>query len=312
MAKPTSLRVAEHRQRQKAAGMISITLVVPESESRHFRELAAAARKIKRRPRLLSQGAASASAPRMSAAHLRLAQRWAAATGLRLPPHETGLKLAEILAKAIIREIVRDGWPVGQSLGSESELIARYGIGRNVLREAVRLLEYQSVAHMKRGTAGGLVISEPRLDAVAEMASTYLEYRHIRAEDLKRTRRELQTLILDRCLDKIDAQGRKRLLEWLEHEQRLDKNTASTDEMQHFHLLLAELTGDPALELLMDLVLRLYRHHTRPNRSARSAGALARVIPAHSAIGSAIISGNRKRAHELLQSHIDDIDSWVT
>lgn len=311
MAKPTSLRVAEHRERQKEAGMISITLVVPESESRHFRELAAAARKRKLRSKPQPPDAVIAQ-PRMPEAHLRLAQRWATATGLRLPPSETGLKLAEVLAKAITREIVRNGWPVGESLGSESELLARYGVGRNVLREAIRLLEYQSIAYMKRGTAGGLVISTPKLDAVADMASTYLEYRHISAEDLKNTRRGLQTLILDRCLDNIDHQGHQRLRDLVQHEQHLDKNTASTTELQRFHLVLAELTSDPALELLMDLVLRLYRHHTRPNRSAQGANALARIIPAHSAIAEAIISGDREQAHRLLQAHLDDVDSWVT
>ena len=292
--------------------MISITLVVPESESRHFRELAAAARKRKLKSKPQVPDTQDASLPRMSEAHLRLAQRWATATGLRLPSNESGLKLAEVLAKAITREIVRNGWPVGQSLGSESELITRYGVGRNVLREAIRLLEYQSVAYMKRGTTGGLVISAPKLDAVADMASTYLEYRHIRAEDLKSTRRGLQALILERCLDTIDDQGRQQLQELIQHEQRLDRNTASTDELQRFHLVLAELTSDPALELLMDLVLRLYRHHTRPNRSALGASALARVIPAHGAIASAIILGERQRAHQLLQSHLDDVDSWMT
>lgn len=312
MAKPTSLRVAEHRKRQKAAGMISLTLVVPESESRHFRELAAAARKKQHHPKPLCQNPSETAAPQMSSAHLRLAQRWAATTGLRLPANAGKLKLAEVLAKAIIREIVRDGWPVGRSLGSEGELIARYGVGRNVLREAIRLLEYQSVASMKRGTTGGLVISAPRLDSVADMASAYLEYRHIRAKDLKRTRRGLQIQILDRCLDEIDDQGRQRLREQIEYEKSLDKSTASIDELQYFHLLLAELTGDPALELLMDLVLRLYRHHTRPNRHAQGAGALARIIPAHGAIANTVISGDRALAHELLQSHLDDVDSWVT
>lgn len=311
MAKPTSLRVAEHRQRQKAAGMISITLVIPESETRHFRELAAAARnnKLRIKPTVSADKEHDSM---MSLAHQRLAQRWAAATGLRLPPNEMNLKLAEVLAKAIVREIVRAGWPVGRTLGSENELLARYGVGRNVLREAIRLLEYQSVAHMRRGATGGLVVSEPRLDAVADMAASYLEYRQIRSEDLKKTRRGLQTLILQRCMEVIDDDGCERLRKVIENEQKLDKETAPIDELQRFHHVLAELTGDPALELLMDLILRLYRYHTRPNRSARGASALARVIPAHAAIADAVIAGDSQRAYACLHSHLEDVDSWVS
>lgn len=60
-------------------------------------------------------------------------------------------KLASILARDIEADIVRRGWAVGESLGSELALQQRFGVSRSVLREAVRLVEHHQVARMRRG-----------------------------------------------------------------------------------------------------------------------------------------------------------------
>ena len=75
-------------------------------------------------------------------------------------------KLAGRAAEQIVNDVVELGWPVGEVLGSETELLERYGVSRAVLREAIRLIEHQRVARMRRGTGGGLVIDEPDVDAV--------------------------------------------------------------------------------------------------------------------------------------------------
>ena len=63
------------------------------------------------------------------------------------PPADTSQeKLAEVVAARIHEDIVRQGWPVGQVLGSETGLLDRYQISRAVFREALRLLEYHAVA----------------------------------------------------------------------------------------------------------------------------------------------------------------------
>src|SRR5690349_11753302 len=55
-------------------------------------------------------------------------------------------KAAEALARRIQAEVIADGWHVGAYLGSEPDLLARYDVSRSVLREAIRLLEHNSVA----------------------------------------------------------------------------------------------------------------------------------------------------------------------
>jgi DNA-binding FadR family transcriptional regulator len=53
-------------------------------------------------------------------------------------------------------------------LGSETDLLERYDVSRAVFREAVRLVEHQQVARTRRDPGGGLVITEPTVDAVID------------------------------------------------------------------------------------------------------------------------------------------------
>ncbi|WP_342666184.1 GntR family transcriptional regulator [Mycobacterium genavense] len=66
------------------------------------------------------------------------------------PPVGGTKKLGSTIARDIEADIVRRGWPVGESLGSEHAVQQRYGVSRSVLREAVRLVEHHQVARMRR------------------------------------------------------------------------------------------------------------------------------------------------------------------
>ena len=70
-------------------------------------------------------------------------------------------KLAATVAAQILADVMAEDWPVGEVFGSEAELLEQYGVSRAVFREAVRLVEHQQVATMRRGPGGGLVVIEP-------------------------------------------------------------------------------------------------------------------------------------------------------
>ena len=67
--------------------------------------------------------------------------------------------LASVIARRLEDEIVARGWPVGEVLGSESELLEYFGVSRAVFREAVRVVENTGAARMRRGPGGGLIVS---------------------------------------------------------------------------------------------------------------------------------------------------------
>src|SRR3954470_7230869 len=86
---------------------------------------------------------------------------------VRTPPDSSPKRAAQ-LADQIIEDVTARGWPVGEVLGSETELLEQYSVSRAVFREAVRLLEHQHVARTRRGPGGGLVVTEPAVGTVAQ------------------------------------------------------------------------------------------------------------------------------------------------
>ena len=90
------------------------------------------------------------------------------------PGAEANAKRAAKVADLMIEDVMSMGWPVGQVLGSEAELLERYQVSRAVFREAVRLVEHQQVARTRRGPGGGLVITEPTVGAVTDAVVLYL------------------------------------------------------------------------------------------------------------------------------------------
>lgn len=85
-------------------------------------------------------------------------------------------KLATVVARQIEDQVVALGWPVGEVLGSEADLLDRFGVSRAVLREAVRIVEHTGAARMRRGPGGGLVVIEPNRDSITTSIAIWFSY----------------------------------------------------------------------------------------------------------------------------------------
>src|SRR2546423_893707 len=64
-------------------------------------------------------------------------------------------KTAELVARALRRQIIRRELGQGEALPSESALMEQFGVSRPTLREAFRLLESESLIEVRRGVRGG-------------------------------------------------------------------------------------------------------------------------------------------------------------
>jgi DNA-binding FadR family transcriptional regulator len=248
-------------------------------------------------------GGDSARAEHLATEHLGAMHRWmispstgggarrirSTAPGLRsaadgsIPPS----KLAETVAGRIRDDVARAGLPVGAVIGSESELLARYSVSRSVLREGVRLLEYHSVARMRRGPGGGLVVGEPDPSATIEATALYLEYSQAGLEDLRIVRDALELGCIDILVERRDPELIERLTELLAAEGaeatpgdrvRIDGDGdgvpvpgtghghghGSDDACahgHHLHLELARLTGNEALASFVRVLTAIWPRH---------------------------------------------------
>jgi len=79
-------------------------------------------------------------------------------------------KAAEIVANELRRQIIRGVLAEGTALPPESALMARFGVSRPTLREAIRLLESEGLMRISRGARGGALVQRPS----TELATRYL------------------------------------------------------------------------------------------------------------------------------------------
>ncbi len=113
----------------------------------------------------------------------------------RLFPAGRPAKKPEQLARNIRLLIIESGWPVGRSLGSEADLMARYGVGRAVLREAIRSLERLGVVAMGRGGRSGLRVISPDPVQIVAACQRYLRRSGMTAQHAEMARSALRSAV---------------------------------------------------------------------------------------------------------------------
>ncbi|MDX6740375.1 FadR/GntR family transcriptional regulator [Actinocorallia sp. A-T 12471] len=178
------------------------------------------------------------------------------------PAPDGDAKMSELLAVRVHNEVVHRGWPVGEFLGTETELLTRYGVSRAVLREAIRVLEHHAVATMRRGPSGGLVVTEPEPSAAVEMMALYLDYRRATREDLHAVREAIEL----GCLDLVLARrAEPRVARRLAAAVEAGRDDAASGRVTFTEL--ADLAGNPVLTLFLHIVTELAGRHLRGMRA---------------------------------------------
>lgn len=314
MAQTVSERVARYRARQRATGLVTLSVTVPADDARLVTAFASERRRLHTQASV--KNAQAVPQPWFPLPHpaspttakARATRATANAASVRPDP----MRRAESLAEEILVGIQQQGWPTGRPLGSQAELMRMHGVSRSVLRQAIRLLEHQGVARTLRGAGGGLVVDQPNTDAAARAVSVSLEYEGIRAADIIHTRRVLELSALALTIQRLDDPGEARLRALVEQERSWD-GSATKDDLQRLHHTLAELSGDPALRLFIAIVLRLTEAHSRHSRRPRAERdvLVARITRLHRDIALAVIRRDETRAAAKLSRYLEGLADWM-
>ncbi|MGH8447277.1 MAG: FadR/GntR family transcriptional regulator [Solimonas sp.] len=227
-------------------------------------------------------------------------------------------KLGEVTAYAIKRDIAELGWPVGEVLGNQSELMQRYGVSRSTLREAIRQIERHGIARMRRGVRGGLVVEQPARDSVVLSVASYLELAAIGLPELFEAREVVEnlliTLICERATD-ADVRGLRRTLDEL---LAAPCDDVMLEAARHLALrsAISGLSRNVALGLLLEALYRvtsdmltvesghpdtvaLIQESRREKRELVEAIAAGDEVQAHLALRSALLRSREQAEQQL-------------
>lgn len=210
-----------------------------------------------------------------------------------------GTKLAAAVADKVVVDIARRGWPEGEVLGSEGELLARYGVSRAVFREAVRLLEHQQVARMRRGPGGGLVVTAPTLESVIDPVAVYLFYASTQVDHVAEARIALEETVAELATARLTAADVDAL-----EELAVRERDGTTSDHRELHARLASITRNPAVEVFVNLLNRLtYLYFPDVSRIRRDT--IAATHGAHLAIIDAVLARDVERTRRRMRAHLE-------
>ncbi len=210
-----------------------------------------------------------------------------------------------MLAAAIEGDIVARGWPVGEVLGSEEELMARYDVSRAVLRQAVRLMRSRGVAKARPGPGGGLVVTKPDPAGMRHIARLHLDYAKVTASDLYEAFLALQLVAVGRLA--TDMSTTKIVeLRALVAEQARRGVTILDAENNIVQKGIARMAGNPAIELFVEVLTELA--NARRAESSDRERAAQWLQAQDTAIVEAIVAGDTALAQHLTRRMFDRLE----
>jgi Transcriptional regulators len=167
----------------------------------------------------------------------------------------TAVKLTQTTADRL-RELAL-GVPEGELLGTEKDLIDRFGVSRPTFRQAVHIVEAERLVKSVRGLNGGLFSRRPDLEGVIASAATYLRSRGSTIGNVMIAANATLREAVGGAADCRDADLREQLdrliAELANREHGAQTVAAFHDDEMAATLLICRMCGNPALDLAVRL-----------------------------------------------------------
>ena len=113
-------------------------------------------------------------------------------------------KVAEVVAREIVHDIVRRNLKPGTKLPPESEMLATYQLGRASLREALRILEVQGLIVIRPGRGGGPVVANFSSRDFGRMSTLHFHVGRATFRDLVQARMVMEPVMAGLAAQRAD------------------------------------------------------------------------------------------------------------
>src|ERR1700738_3355109 len=101
-------------------------------------------------------------------------------------------KASDVLARELRERILTGELPEGTALPAERELVKQTKMSRATVREALRILEVQSLVRVRAGRAGGAFVQRPTTRSMTSSVTMLIRGSKIKLADLMETREALE------------------------------------------------------------------------------------------------------------------------
>jgi len=191
----------------------------------------------------------------------------------------------------------------GDRLPKEVELAKQFGVSRQTIREALRVLELTGFIWIQKGGNNGPLVVDTVVHAVNSLYLDIFQMRKITDKELTAARNEIEKSVLDEAIKNAKNSDIRELEKNVAAaEALLGKNIHAFRENVEFHKLLAKASKNQVFVLVMESLMTVVSDFRSRHEVKLATSRL--VTAGHREIVRAIRQRNRARAAELLEKHL--------
>lgn len=217
-------------------------------------------------------------------------------------------KMAVIVAHALAERVAH--LERGAVLPPERELIAEFGVGRNTLREALRLLEVQGIVTVKTGARGGPVVLRPDHRPLADTLSVFLQAADATFIHVVRARRVIESDLAALAAEHASPEAIATMRSSIEMmEASMDDEERFLEENLRFHDACAAAAANPVLEVFQSSLKSISDGHiigVSYSRRRRAA-----ILEAHRRILDVIEAGDSDASRGAMSDHMREFEEYL-
>jgi GntR family transcriptional repressor for pyruvate dehydrogenase complex len=161
-----------------------------------------------------------------------------------------------------IKKLIFDGvFKPGDKLPSEIEIAQQFNVGRQSIREALRILELSGFITIQKGGGGGAVVKDTISNTISELFLDAFQLEKITLEELTIARFEIEKIVLKYAIENADMSDIQSLQKNIgEALEKIENNIPAVDENIRFHKLLAKASKNHLFVIVVEAVTTAIRH----------------------------------------------------
>ena len=161
-----------------------------------------------------------------------------------------------------IKKLIFDGvFKPGDKLPSEIEIAQQFNVGRQSIREALRILELSGFITIQKGGGGGAIIKDTISNTISELFLDAFQLEKITIEELTIARFEIEKIVLKYAIENADESDIESLQKNIrEAREKIKNNILAVNENIRFHKLLARASKNHLFVIVVEAVTTAIRH----------------------------------------------------
>jgi len=226
-------------------------------------------------------------------------------------------KASELVAAQLRHQIIRGELADGQYLPAEAVLIAQFGVSRPTLREAIRILEAESLITVRRGARGGAQVHLPDPHVAATYTGLMLQSQGVTLEDVYDARLAIEVAAVRRAAISHSSRDIATLREAAERDLPIVESPGSTIiEQTAFHKIIMDISGNKTLSAFSSMIHRIvelanYSSATSNDAADVNQRGLVRAAKAHVRLVDLIEAGKVQEAIALWTAHLSEAKDYA-